>query len=1234
MAISFTPEQEQVITLRNSNILVSAAAGSGKTAVLVERIVRMVCDEAHPVDIDRLLIVTFTNAAAAEMRERIANGIAARLAEHPESEHIQKQSTLLHNAQITTIDSFCLFLIRNHFQEIGLDPAFRVADEGEIKLLQQEVLAALMEDQHAQGSPEFLACVEYFCYGGRETTLENHILELSRCAASYPWSEEWLEERGRDYEARGIEGLLDNPCGDYLERFLTRMLEGCTERLRRVRALCDMPDGPYMYGETVEQELDGLEAILRYRARRDAGGAAPCAEIRRAILDYSERIPTFPFGRLPGKKDDSVNAAKKELAKELRAQVKEILGKLSTAFFATPLELAAQQAEKSGGAVRELLELTREFDRRMLAEKQERRIIDFSDMEHYALQILLRRECVREEQPDGTVRERIVTKPSPVALEYRDYFYEILIDEYQDSNLVQEYLLTAVSGGENGRYNRFMVGDVKQSIYRFRLARPELFLEKYKSYGAEGEHRRIDLARNFRSRTQVVNSVNSVFSRLMSRETGGIEYDDRAALYAGAVYPDDADCDNASDLLLIDTDDGAEEARVAEARAVAVRIKELLADFKVTDKATGELRPVRFSDMVILLRSPSGWDEVFRDTLEEQGIPAYITSKTGYFSATEVQELLQVLRVLDNPRQDIPLYGVIKSLFGGFTEQEIAVIRGGHRSGTLYEALEAYAGEETPTDGALREKVSSFLEAIRGYRDLVPYTPIRELLQRLVSDYDYLNYITALPGGGKRRANVEMLFTKASDFERTSYFGLFHFVRYMEQLEKYDVDYGEADVLDENADVVRIMSIHKSKGLEFPVTFVAGLSKRFNTQDSSRSLIVDTDLGVAVDYVDPERRVRNKTLRRAVLARKLREDNLAEELRILYVALTRAREKLILTGTLKDAAQRLETEQTGAEHLSYLDYAEAASYLDFLMPVLNQTDLRVRVIGQQEPDEAQIAEQVRLYGKQSDLEQAGKRADPETLRQLKERFAFRYPHEELSRLYTKTTVSELKIAAMEEQDEGAYHAFESREQEAYIPRFRRGEEKIGGAVRGSAVHRVMELLDFGRLLSGQMEWQESFADYQKRLDAARLAADLDAFLREEVRSLRLTEEYFCAVDQRKIVQFFRSEPAWRMWGADRRGELHREQPFVLGISAGRLGADYPADEKVLIQGIIDVYFIENGKIVLLDYKTDVIESMEALWKRYAAQMDYYAEALEDLTGLPVGERLLYSFRLGVCGENR
>ncbi len=1338
MGISFTPDQQKVIELHHRNILVSAAAGSGKTAVLVERIIRMVCDEAHPVDIDRLLIVTFTNAAAAEMRERISQGIAGQLQLHPESGHIERQATLLHNALITTIDSFCLYLIRNHFHEIGLDPAFRVADEGEIKLLKKDVLSQLLEDHFAEKDPAFINCVEFFCPCGSESVLENIIQDFYTFAMSYPWPEAWLEARITDHYVNSVEELEKSDIGACALSYLCRMLEGCVSALEQAKRLCEEPDGPYMYGELLEREIEALEKL------------AGCDSLHA----WESAIFGIDFARLPVKKDASVSVQKREKAKELRNLVKDTIKDMQNSFFARPLEAYVRHLQESIPYIDELVGLTKEFMERLAGKKQEKKILDFNDMEHFALNILIKQEG-----------DKLV--PSPVALEYREHFAEILIDEYQDSNLVQEYLLKAVSGEENGTFNRFMVGDVKQSIYKFRLARPELFLEKYESYSSEESMcQRIDLSKNFRSRKEVVDTVNHIFSRIMSREKGGIAYDDKAALYVGASYPENAASDvgttcpenaasdvgttcpenavsdvgttcpenvasdvgttcpenaasdvgttcpenvvsdvgttcpeNAasdvgttcpenvvsdlpqsrksackSELLLIEKPAKGDDlnAKQAEGLAIASKIKELKVNFRVTDKVSGMLRPVHYSDMVILLRTNSGWDEELKSVLQAEGIPVYITSKTGYFAAREVQELLQFLRVLDNPGQDIPLYGVMKSVFGGFTEEEIAMLRAEYKKDSPWEAeQQSEKGKDSlweaeqqsePRKISLWEAVQrsesrkciAFKECIEKYRKFTIYMPIRELLQRIVEDFSYLHYVTAMPAGGKRKANIEMLFTKAEAFEKTSYFGLFHFVRYIEQLEKYDVDFGEAELVDENADLVRIMSIHKSKGLEFPVTFVAGMSKRFNMQDTSKAFLMDIDMGIATDYVNLHHRTKCKTFRKAVLSQKMKEDNLAEELRVLYVALTRAKEKLIMTATIPQAAKRLENDfGRASEGLRFMEYFNAGSYLDLVLPVLSSEVVDVKVYDSDDMYQEEMLEQLDLGVKESQLTFAGEYADKAIVQELSDRFDYRYAYDNLAALYTKTTVSELKIAAMADKDEAAYHAFEEKEVIPYIPGFRREQETVSGAVRGNAYHKVMELIDFEEIYMGNSQGKngtdsqgkngidsvecnlpdsqgKNMEDYCEQNSPDLLEYNLAVFLDKQVASGALSTEYREVVNERKVLGFLTDAIAYRMWDAQKRGQLYKEQPFVFGIEASRLDKNFPESEKVLIQGIVDAFFVEEDGIVLLDYKTDRVKSGKELWNRYETQMDYYEEALCKLMNMPVKERILYSFSLGRC----
>ena len=588
--------------------------------------------------------------------------------------------------------------------------------------------------------------------------------------------------------------------------------------------------------------------------------------------------------------------------------------------------------------------------------------------------------------------------------------------------------------------------------------------------------------------------------------------------------------------------------------------------------------------------------------------------------------MLSFLRVLDNPMQDIPLFGVMKSVFGGFTEEEIALIRSGDRDKRLWSCLQEM--QESA-------KISAFVEMIKRYRDMTVYLSVRELLENLVKEFDYLHYVAAMPMGAKRRANVEMLLSKASAFEQTSYHGVFHFVRYIEKLEKFDVDMGTAELSDENANVVRIMSIHKSKGLEFPITFVCGMAKGFNMRDTANSLLMDMDYGVACDYVNHKERYKHKSLRRMALACKMREENLAEELRILYVALTRPKEKLIMTGTKKDVAAYMESLASHTpRELSFYEFMDAKSYLDFLLPVLDMDVIDVREVTAGEMLATTITEGTKLYEKREMLENAAGQTDEELLEVLEERFSYVYPHSHLENLHTKTSVSELKIAAMQEKDEAAFEMFEHPAKEEYIPSFiQEKEETITGAVRGNAFHRVMELIDYPALYASIFdalpENPEVFTKHVKEKNMA-LKVRLEGMLDAQVQSGRLTEQYRDAVSMRKLLSFFTDTIGYRMWRASAAGLLFREQPFVYGIAANRLNPEFSSEEKVLIQGIIDAFFEEDGKVILLDYKTDRVETPEQLMDRYKAQLDYYTEAIEHIYGKKVEEKILYSFSLEMC----
>ncbi len=1205
MGVTFTKEQQQVIDTRNRNLLISAAAGSGKTAVLVERIIQMILNKEHPVDIDRLLVVTFTNAAAAQMRERIRQAIDRELSQDPFNEHLQRQAALLHKAQITTIDSFCLFVIRNHFHEIGLDPGFRVADEGELKLLQQDTLNELLEQEYDAADTKFLQCVEYFTGGSNDRLLIQYIEKLYDFAESYPWPGDWLSGCLEDYKIADVEELNGTQWCRYLTSHVCFMLEELAGKLRHACRLAECPAGPYMYGELLEKEAEMLEQASK----------------KETYQEQYEVMEKITFGRLPSKKDDSVDPALRAMAQQLRNEVKKQIEKLKGEFLLRSPEQALAQMQRAYPMVEELVLLVLTYERMLTQKKREANIIDFGDMEHLALQILLTKE-------DGKI------VPTKAAKEYRECFDEILIDEYQDSNLVQEYLLTAVSGEQDGRNNRFMVGDVKQSIYKFRLARPELFMEKYHTYTKEeSDCQRIDLHKNFRSRREVLEGVNTLFQKIMGQELGGIVYDEDAALYEGASYPEN-NGNKTEYLIFTQEEESGESVRSFEARAIASKIRTLYQSFQVTDKETGALRPVQYRDMVILLRTNSGWAEEFKETLQKEGIPAYVSLRTGYFEASEIRELLQFLHVIDNPRQDIPLYGTLKSYFGGFSEEEIARIRVGstdNRPAALIDQLRAY-------DGDLKEKIADFLVTLDYYRKISVYTPIHKLLEALIYTTGYFQYVTAKPGGEQRRANVEMLLSKAAAFEQTSFYGVFHFLRYIEQLSKYEVDYGEADILDENADVVRIMSIHKSKGLEFPVCFVAGLSKKFNMQDTTGRLVTDMDLGIGVDEIDSELRIQRRMTKKNVVSLKMRLDTLAEEMRVLYVAMTRAREKLILTAVVKDEEKLKEQialyENTKGEdgRMRFTDLMNAGSFLQFVLPALSDAQF----ISEGELKEQKIIEECGqilqreqfVYRITSQEASEGELLQKQKLQQRMDR---RYAYEGLKELVTKTSVSELKKAQMDLDFAG--ELFPEKEIVPYIPSFMQEAQEMSGADRGSAYHRVMELLDFEKVLDRENN-KEMNREEKRSKESEKSGADTYMILELERQIALMVEKELLqkpwseAVSMKKLVVFFKTSLAQRMAKAQHLQKLKKEQPFVLGIAADRVKPQFPHEEQVLIQGIIDAFFEEGDDLVLMDYKTDAVKTGEELVKRYHTQMEYYTEALERIVGKKVKERIIYSFALG------
>ena len=1171
MGVNWTEDQKKVIELRNRNILVSAAAGSGKTAVLVERIMELVCDEAHPVDVDRLLVVTFTKAAAAEMKERVGAAIRKRLAEQPNNGYLQRQETLVHHAQITTIDSFCSYILRNHFGEIDLDPAFRVADEGELKLLKKDILKELLEEEYEAKGPEFLHFVECYASGKKDEVLEELILKLYEFSTSDPFPEEWLDTLIKSQMLCADEKILA-----HVRNILTSLLNENEQAIE----LCREAGGPVFYEDALQQDRLLLIQCLGCETYEE----------------YSSAIRGRNFQALSRKKMPAdVEEEKKEAVKNARNHIKKSIENLEKQFFYMPAEMILQAAKIAEQTKKELVHLTLEFSRRFAEKKRKRNIVDFSDMEHLALKILVERKddkCVSTD----------------IALGYAEHFAEIMIDEYQDSNLVQELILTSISKKALGGNNLFMVGDVKQSIYRFRQARPELFMEKQETYTlSESTSQRVNLSMNFRSRKEVLDTTNFLFERMMIKELGNITYDAEAALYLGAKMPEPAqESDVEAELMLLSLpeEEGDEKLDKVELEAsmIATKILGMVDHGRVTDKESGELRPAKLSDMVILLRTMSGWSDTFSNVLGAYGIPTVTGSSTGYFSAMEIQTMLNFLRILDNQKQDIPLSAVLHSVIGNLDSTELAKIRAAYPEIPYHAACVEYA--KTGEDVTLCEKLQHFWELVADLRKKAEYLPIHKLLWEIYDKTSYEQMVRLLPNGAVRVANLQMLIQKALDFESTSYRGLFNFVRYIENLQKYEVDYGVAEGSAGNENAVRIMSIHKSKGLEFPIVFVSGLAKKFNKQDSRERIAIHPDLGIGTDAIDPQKRIKIPTLHKKIIQKQCELESLGEELRVLYVALTRAKEKLIMTGTLKNAVEEVEkiaVQNAYCGRGRYECLCSASCYLDWILQV--SVNEKTPFAWEYVTLESLTAQKVKQTIKQR-FDYAGLRSEEAQLPEsVKEKFSYEYPHQHEMQIPGKVSVSELKMAAMEED---VREMFEPPEIIPYIPAFLREERKTSAAERGTAYHTVMECMELSGIRhSNQVKEQIEALVSQGKITQA--AAD--------------------TINSYDIYLFCQTALCHRILQAQKKGKLYKEQPFVIAKAAKNVYPEYDSTQEILIQGIIDAYFEEEDGLVLLDYKTDYVKTKEELIRRYEKQLEIYADALEQMTGKKVKERVMYSFAL-------
>lgn len=1236
MERKWTPAQKSAIDTRDCNVLVSAAAGSGKTAVLVERIISMITDPDKNIDIDRLVVVTFTKAAAAQMKDKIRKALDSMLDENPGDVNLLRQITLLNNAQITTIDSFCLWIIRNHFPEVNLDPGFRIMDEGEKKLIENDVLEDVLEEFYAEADEEFFNLVDAFGMGRDDSGLVSIIDKIYRFSRSNPWIDEWFDECMLVYD----DETYDNPAIKELYDSIKNALLDYRDKYNRLVDICSEPAGPAAYTGALQSDLLGINEMIN---SQDFG-------------ELGRKIRTFSFEALSRKKDAGADPALKEYVKGQRKLFKDYIGRLNDKIFLKDDEGIFADMQGAGIQIRTLLKVSKVYAKRVSEVKREKGIIDFNDMEHLALSILVKKE-------DG----KLVYTETADKLANR--FEEILIDEYQDSNQLQEVILNAVSktrlSGENN--NIYMVGDVKQSIYKFRLACPELFIEKYDTYSETGDNVRIELQKNFRSRENVLECANDVFSHIMNKNFSGIGYDESVRLNAGFPYPEYSgnnygdDANKSTDVILISSENEEEATtRELEADRLAKLIEGIVSSgINVYDSDENIYRPAEYRDIVILTRSVTGWADTFADALMDRGIPAYTDSSTGYFSVREIQVILSMLTIVDNPVQEISLAAAMMSYFGGFTAAELGMVRKLGREhadknthNNLYEHLKAVAvlgGADNIQETDVKQlsgKCALFLAKLTEYRDKSSVESLYDLCWEMIYDSGYYDYVGTMPAGVQRQANLNVLLERAAGYGKSSYSGLFNFLRYIERLKKFDEDFAEGAASLDNENLVRIMSIHKSKGLEFPIVILAGAHKSINFMDATAPVLVDQNLGIAVDYVDLERRTKTPTIIKGAMARRIVRESIAEEERLLYVAMTRAREKLIITGVVKDADKTLDKYRAKSEELatdgtlSYADSENIKNYLDMIMPVCLMDSDKLKgsfkvMVDAVEDSEADADETGNSFetGNVTDIDavKAGEALDGNneagypSLDELPE-----YVPADNASGRMKLTVSQLK--AMQAEDNSEENAYmddsvkEAFEKEAYdeqaadngnrdgqtdsqtiaepsnsiIPKFISGEEvQLAANERGSAYHRVMECLDYSVSVN---------------LDGVK--ADINRML----ETGKMNELQVKSVNPWDINTFVQSDTGRRVANAVNCGSVRREQPFVF---------EY---EGQLIQGIIDLYFEEDGEFVLVDYKTDRVMKGEAgekeLVRRYAIQLDYYAKALTQLTGKKVKEKIIYSFALG------
>ena len=1232
----WTKEQSEVIAHRKGNLLVSAAAGSGKTAVLVEHVIDRLLDKEHPISLSSVVLMTFTEAAASEMKERIKARLKEAFLENRDP-HIEREIAELPNANISTIDAFCKRLIQENYTSLGIEPNFRIGEGNELALLKEDIVEELLEEEYSKKEENFLSFVDRFSSGKEDKGIQEIILKLHRLAIANPFPERYLKELLED----GGEAWKS-----YLLESIKKRAEEALKTLQEAIQICGEEGGPSEYLVTVEEDYQRLFKLKAlWTPEEDEENTGETTVLLRRII---EGIQAISFNRIKNSKAD-----RKAEVKGRRDAVKALIQDWQKSYTLIPKEIEEKADIEEKILLKEAIRLTLLFLERYQEEKLDRNILDFSDLEHFALKLLYT-------EKDGKLS--FTALADELAKEYT----EILVDEYQDSNMVQEYLVSALSkerfseGKAEG--NVFQVGDVKQSIYRFRMARPELFLQKY----YDKDYPKILLQKNFRSLKGVIDAVNTCFFRIMKKDLGGIEYDRDSSLFQGREEKEGVD--SQTELLLMEKEENKPEKKKGEqtegkqkeeekqgekngekngetglekesdlqleCRMIASRVKEF------------HKKNIAYKDMVILLRSPKKVAKDMVDIFSEEGIPSFAVSSDGYYSSVEVETVLAMLSIIDNPKQDIPLAAVLHSAMFDFTDEELCKLKIAY--GSLGEALCSFSGDvfsenicsenscseiENPLqvksslDQTLFEKWKNFCEKLERYRRFSRNLRVHELLYLIYEETSYYLYVSVLPMGEKRRANLDQLIEDALQFEKGSFSGLFNFIRYIEKAKQKEYDEGEANVYSENDNLLRIMSIHQSKGLQFKVVFLSSIQKGFNKQDLRESILLDEKLGMASQYVDPETRIKYPSLQLTAIKEKIEEENQAEELRLLYVAMTRAEEKLVMTGVVKNLSYYMEKHPL-KDDLSLEDLRNANSYFDFMMlgfsrslsQNLETPIVTLKLYNKQDLSGIKKEEKAEKFSLRDELYSFLKKEREKTLEEEEwdKDFSYRYSHEESTHLYPKYAVSLIKEQAIEAQKEqektaedfrifraddaetvdtgNTGEAVNSMERLQFPKRKKEKQEKGLGAKIGDSFHHALALFD-----------------YTKGLE------QLPAILGEEELSL-LNKEQFQTFLSSSLGECFKK--------AYREKRLFREKHFMRALPYHSLFPERAEKDEVLLQGIIDAFIVEDDGIILVDYKTDRVKSEEELRERYQKQIMLYSDALEAILGKKVKRRVLYSFYLG------